>query len=87
MSTQGTITANFGAGALDIAITVTGQSGITTANLVEAWPAVLANDDSPWVDQIQCWAGNIINGTGFTIYVKPNNGNAIGSYTINWVWN
>ena len=87
MSTQGTATASFGAGAQDVAVVVTGQSSITTSNLVEAWPAVLNNDDSPWVEQLKCYAGNIVNGVGFTIYVKPAQGNAIGNYTINWVWN
>ena len=86
MSTQGTATVNFGSGAPDASVVVTGQSGITTANLVEAWPAV-QGDDSAWVDGIQCYAGNIVNGTGFTIYAKPLMGNALGSYTINWVWN
>ena len=87
MSTQGTATVNFGAGALDASVAVTGQSAITTSNLVEAWAAVSGGDDTPWVDQLQVYAGNIVAGIGFTIYVKPAQGKAFGSFTINWVWN
>jgi hypothetical protein len=87
MATQGTATVNFGSGATDASVAVTGQGAITTANLVEAWPLVSGNDDSPWVEHMTAYAGNIINGTGFTIYVKPAVGFAFGSYSIGWVWN
>jgi hypothetical protein len=87
MATQGSTTVNFGSGALDAQVAVTGQAGITTGNLVEAWTSWNGTDDSPWVEQMQCTAGNIVAGTGFTIVVKPAMGRAYGSYTINWVWN
>lgn len=86
MATQGSTTVNFGSGAMEATATVTGQSAITTSNLVEAWPA-WSGDDSPWVEQMEVIAGNIVAGTGFTILVKPAIGKAYGTYTINWVWN
>lgn len=76
---QGTATLNFGAfpGKTDATVAVTGQTGITGASLVEAWifPTATADHsaDEHWVDGPQVVAGNIVAGTGFTIYgsVKP----------------
>jgi hypothetical protein len=76
---QGTTTVNFGTfpGATDTSVTVTGQSSILATSLVEAWvfPAATAahSVDEHWVDGPQVMAGNIVAGTGFTIYasVKP----------------
>lgn len=89
MATQGTNTINFGTGALDASIDITGQATILTSNLVEAWPAIpnSGSDDTVWVDGIQCYAGKIINGVGFTIWAKPLLGKAFGNVTVNWVWN
>ena len=85
MAAQGTTTVNFGAGALEATASVTGQTGITTANLAEAW-LQYTTDDSVWVEQMQIWAGPITNGVGFPIVVKPMTGKAYGTYTVNWVW-
>ena len=91
MGMQGSTTVSFGSGALDATATVTGMTGLGSGNLVEAWPLLVGGDDSPWVEQIKCYAGNIVPDTGsggsFTIYVKPAQGNAIGTYSIGWVWN
>ena len=92
MSTQGTAVVNFGSGALEASVAVTGQSGITTSNLVEAW--ALANEtvgsqpnDAAWVELLRVYAIRIVGGTGFTIIVKPQLGSAFGSYNVGWVWN
>lgn len=92
MATQGTAIVNFGSGALEARVVVTGQSGITSANLLEAWPACTEtvgdeNDDSAWVEQLQAFATYIVNATGFTIIVKAALGKAHGAYSINWCWN
>lgn len=92
MATQGTAVVAFGSGALDARVAVTGQAGITTANLVEAWIAgtdLLGSspNDSDWVEQFTVVATQIVNGVGFTIVVKPAMGNAFGNYNVNWVWN
>jgi hypothetical protein len=74
MAGQGTTTIDFGAfpGATDATVVITGQAAITTSNLVEAWinPTATADHtaDEHWVDPPEVFAGNIVNGTGFTIY-------------------
>ena len=76
---QGTTAVDFGTfpGATDTSVTVTGQGSILATSLVEAWvyPAATADHsvDEHWVDGPQVMAGNIVAGTGFTIYasVKP----------------
>lgn len=74
MATQGTTTVNFGAfpGATDTTTTITGQTGITSTSLVEAWifPSATADHsaDEHWVDPPEVFAGNVTSGTGFTIY-------------------
>ncbi len=45
------------------------------------------NDDSAWVEQMQCFATYAVTGTGFTIIVKPALGRAVGTYNVGWVWN
>jgi hypothetical protein len=79
MGSQGTTTVNFGAfpGASDTSVAVTGQGGITSGNLVEAWilPAATADHtaDEHWVEDFKVVAGNIVPGTGFTIYARNTN--------------
>lgn len=74
MSTQGTATLDFGAfpGASDASIAVTGQAGILASSFVEAWifPAATADHtaDEHLVETLKVMAGNIVAGTGFTIY-------------------
>jgi|SRR5215472_3597938 len=74
MGSQGTATLNFGAfpGASDASVAVTGQGSIQSTSLVEAWifPAATADHtaDEHWVETIKVMAGNIVVGTGFTIY-------------------
>ena len=91
MATTGTATVDFGTGAYDTNLAVTGQAGITTSNLVEAWLSGTASSnnlaDAGFVEQLQIYAGDIVNGTGFTIYAFCPSGRAFGQYVINWVWN
>lgn len=92
MATQGSTTVNFGSGALEATAVITGQSGLTSTNLVEAWARANEtvgsfNDDSAWVEQMTVYATNIIPGTGFTIVVKPALRTAVGVYNVGWVWN
>jgi hypothetical protein len=92
MATQGTATADFGTGAVEASIAVTGQAGFTTVtNLVEAWVSGLATATNPTgsarEEQFTVIVDNEITGTGFTINVKPQLGRAYGQYKVNWVWN
>lgn len=64
---------NFGAfpGTSDAAVTITGQAGIVSGSLVEAWirPVATADHtvDEHMVETIQVFAHSIVPGTGFTI--------------------
>lgn len=79
MAAQGTTTVNFGAfpGSSDTSVVVTGQTGILAGSLVEAWifPTATADHsaDEHVFDTLEVRAGNIVAGTGFTIYAYCEN--------------
>lgn len=74
MGAQGTAILNFGAfpGSSDTSVSVTGQTAIVAGSLVEAWiRPVLTTDhsaDEHMLETLKVFAGNIVSGTGFTIY-------------------
>jgi hypothetical protein len=74
MSGTGQVQVDFGAfpGASDASIAVTGIAGIASGSLVEAWifPATTTDHsaDEHVVETIKVVAGNVVAGTGFTIY-------------------
>ena len=78
-STVGTATIDFGAfpGASDASVVVTGQSGIVSGSVVQAWlrPVATADHtaDEHWIETIRVVAGNIVAATGFTIYAINTN--------------
>ena len=90
----GNATLEFGAfpGSSDTSVAVTGQTGITTSSFVEAWlvPTATADHsaDEHVVETIKVIAGNIVNGTGFTIYGvnTGNNSRIYGTWSVSWVW-
>jgi len=71
---KGTDILDFGAfpGKSDASVNITGQTGIVSGSLVEAWirPAATADHtaDEHMVETLHVFAGNIVAGTGFTIY-------------------
>ena len=73
MAGSGTATLNFGAfpGASDTSVAVTGQAGIVSGSLVEAWirPEATADHsaDEHMLETIKVFAHTIVAGTGFTI--------------------
>lgn len=84
MGAQGTTTVDFGStGSVEAVATVTGQASITGASLVEAWiwPAASANHsaDEHRLEEITVRAGNVVAGTGFTIWAHytPARGGAV----------
>lgn len=99
MGAQGTATLDFGAhpGSDMASVAVTGQTGIVSGSLVEAWirPVVSADHsaDEHMVEDLYVTARDIVAGTGFTIFGFPRTapgGKAaklIGQWTIAWVWN
>lgn len=93
MPGTGTTSINFGTfpGKTDASVAVTGQTGITAGSLVEAWvfPAATAEHtaDEHWVENIQVVAGNVVAGTGFTIYgLTLDRSRLYGNYNVAWVW-
>lgn len=59
-------------GKSDTSVAVTGQTSIVTLSYVEAWIRPIASADHSadehMLETIQLFAGNIVGGTGFTIY-------------------
>jgi hypothetical protein len=70
----GTASLDFGAfpGSSHTSVTITGQAAITSGSLVEAWifPATTADHspDEHVIESLKVMAGNVVAGTGFTIY-------------------
>ena len=95
MASTGTTTVNFGSypGSNQTSAVITGQTGILTSSLVEAWlfPKVTADhsEDEHVIDDIKVTVpfSTIVSGTGFTIQAfVPGKYRLYGLYTINWVW-
>ena len=105
---SGTATLDFGAlpGKSDASVTVTGQAAIAAGSSVGAWVTPVAtadhNADEHLVEGLRIYAGNIVAGTGFTIYGFHEHGlteaNDLsetatvkdhfcwGRFTIAWAW-
>ncbi len=101
MGARGTAVLDFGSfpGKSDASVVVTGQAGIVTGSLVEAWlrPVATADHsaDEHLVETVRVLAGNIVAGTSFTIFgintsqlSSHGHGTRLyGQWTIAWVWN
>lgn len=100
MGASGTVTVNFGAlpGRSDASIAVTGQSGIGSSSLVEAWINPSASGDhgihEHIVEGLRISTGDIIAGTGFTVYAIHDHGETVngtdhfawGAFNVAWAW-
>jgi hypothetical protein len=94
--TSGTATLDFGAfpGASETSIAITGQTGILAGSQVRAYitPAATADHsaDEHRLEALEVFAGNIVAGTGFTIYLQyyKDEGDtfAYGTWNITWEW-
>ncbi len=104
----GIATVDFGAfpGSAEASIAVTGQAGILATSFVHALlhPTATADHsiDEHRVENIKVWAGDIVAGTGFTIYCEsqgfpvgtPNTSRGYtvvaprlyGQYSVQWIW-
>lgn len=88
----GTATIDFGAfpGKSDTSVAVTGQTSIVAGSvvMVAIRPVATAEHsaDEHWVEELDVFAGNIVAGTGFTIYAKTRNRRLYGSFTVAWSW-
>lgn len=101
MGDRGTAVLDFGSfpGKSDASVAVTGQSGIVSGSLVEAWirpvDSVDHSADEHRVETLTVMAGDIVAGTGFTIFgmnsgqVSQPNGQGTrlyGQWNVAWVW-
>jgi hypothetical protein len=88
--TNGTATLDFGTGTTDTTVVVTGQTGILTGSQLKVRIKVIATTnhviDEIWIENVEVYAGNIVAGTGFTIYGKSLLGLVLGQFTIEWSW-
>lgn len=87
----GEATVNFGTtGKTDAFVAVTGQPAISTSSVIIASIAYAATTDHSadehLVEEIKTIAGNIVAGTGFTIYAQAARGLLYGQWKINWRW-
>lgn len=80
------VSVDFGSSRSDmVKVTVTGQSWVTTSSIVSALPIADTNYHSAeelLLEQISCTVTNLVNGTGFDLYVHAPNGTS-GQYKIN----
>jgi len=86
----GTTTITFGSRETSATTTITGQATILSGSVVNAFLApALTTDNQPdnhWFDSFVVTAGNIVPGTGFTIYIKCTQGVAHGIFNVGWTW-
>jgi hypothetical protein len=95
MATQGSTTIDFGAfpGNTNVALNVTGQTGIASGAEVDAWLTAAATADHSIDEHVMdgpiVLAGNVQAGVGFTIYAAARDlgGKAYGLWSVSWVWN
>lgn len=93
MAGQGTATIDLGAfavGKVDGSFAITGQTAIVAGSQVGAWLRLEATADHPLDDMVNdppnVSAGNIVAGTGFTVYLSMPRGNIVGLYKVDWAW-
>lgn len=93
--TTGVATLNFGSGSgasdnPNTSIAVTGQTLIAAGSLIDAWIRLEATTqhtvDEILYENIQCYIGDIVPGTGFTIYGVVPEGSTYGDFNVNWSW-
>lgn len=88
----GVATLSFGAkpGTDTATVAVTGQTGIVSGSLVEAWIRPVDTSDHSVdehrVEELQVVADTIVAGIGFTIFGRTRGGPIYGDWTIAWAW-
>lgn len=83
---HGTTTVDFGSGATDAIVSVSTSGSWTLANaFINAIASSNNTADAHAVENLQCYAKDIVAGTGFNVYVKCTQGLANGQYNVAWV--
>lgn len=92
MSGTGSATLDFGVapGGNAASVAVTGQAGILSGSLCEAWMMASStadhNDEEHMLVPVKLTCGNIVAATGFTIYARSE-WRLSGQFDVKWVWN
>lgn len=86
----GTAIIDFGARETTASVAVTGQTGILSTTIPNAWvfPVATASNtaDNHWTDDIAVTAGAVQAGVGFTIFATCRTGFGHGQFTVGWSW-
>jgi hypothetical protein len=86
----GTAIVNFGTGATEVVVTVSGQTAITaTSNVGCALRSEATTENSVddiYVDPIDAEVMGLTAASGFSILARARNGKAFGQYKIDWAW-
>ena len=90
MGATGSATLDFGTPSKPAAsVAITGQAGIIADSKVEALVRLVASTnhsaDEHLIEQLKILAGNIVAGTGFTIYGEAYPQTS-GQWNVDWVW-
>jgi hypothetical protein len=91
---QGTATCSFGSTWTNgpVSVAITGQTAILSTSIVEAWLALVATSDHSedevkiLAPELGVVAGDIVPGTGFTVYMTCTQEPMYGAFTVNWRW-
>ena len=75
----------------DIAsVVITGQTGIGANSYVNvkinAKSTADHSVDEHIIEDLDIIGGNIVPGTGFTIYMRTNTSNIVGQWSVSWLW-
>lgn len=90
VSAAGQATVNFGVfpGGTDCSLNIADAGILAGSSVVaELCPAQTADHtaDEHWVEDLDIRSGNIVAGTGFTIYAHARNGYLYGAYNVSWI--
>jgi len=88
---RGVAVIDFGASGKDIAsLAITGQTGILSGSAIIvsilAIPSADHSADEHIAEEIDVFAGDIIAGTGFTIYTRTRSLALKGAWNVAWIW-
>lgn len=91
MATSGSTTVDFGtSGEMTATKAITGQTAIISTSVVDAWIMATASTDHTAdehvVEDMTVMAGNVVAGTGFTIYAHSLSIPLRGVWTVGWAW-
>lgn len=87
---KGTATVDFGTGNNLATVAVTGQASIDGTAHTEAWmmgdATAAHNAYEHSIAPLTLRCGDIVAGTGFTVYASSTEMSFVGQFIVHWVW-